>query len=329
MNEKMNIKEKTKDLFNRVWSVCKDRRTVVLFICVVIVVYSPVWGGYLLYAIFGWKWCAALASACVAFWAGPFTPFFPLCIGVTLSIKKVAHIKNKKLSPKDDDAVEQSFSDSTDQVVPTGEKQLTYDKLFWLFILGSILGVIIEGVFCLVTRGHWESHVVSVIGAFNILYGLGAVLFYVGAVALKEKHIAIRTLIMTLAATVLELLCGLLLKNSLGMRAWNYENHFMNYKGLICIGFSLAWGLAAFAFCLLYPRINLFLDKFKGRGWHIACVAMSIFMAFNLYITAVSIVRWSERHYGIAATSSFETDLDTQMPDEWMQARFMDWQFLA
>ena len=28
----------------------------------------------------------------------------------------------------------------------TESKQLTYDKLFWLFIAGSILGVIIEGV---------------------------------------------------------------------------------------------------------------------------------------------------------------------------------------
>ena len=42
--------------------------------------------------------------------------------------------------------------------------------------------MIIEGIFCLVTKGHWESHVVSVFGAFNVLYGFGAVLLYAGAV---------------------------------------------------------------------------------------------------------------------------------------------------
>lgn len=69
----------------------------------------------------------------------------------------------------------------------TESKQLTYDKLFWLFIAGSILGVIIEGVFCQIAKGHWESHVVSVYGSFNILYGAAAVLFYVAADKLDCK----------------------------------------------------------------------------------------------------------------------------------------------
>lgn len=66
---------------------------------------------------------------------------------------------------------------------------ITYDKLFWLFLIGSVAGVIIEGVFTLVTKGHWESHVVSVFGAFNILYGFGGVLYYVGAVAVYGMEI--------------------------------------------------------------------------------------------------------------------------------------------
>ncbi len=212
---------------------------------------------------------------------------------------------------------------------PSAKKQITYDKLFWLFIFGSILGVLIEGIFCLITRGYWESHVVTVIGAFNILYGLGAVLFYVGAVILKNKNIFSKTLIMTLVATLLELLSGLMLRNRLGMRAWNYENSFMNYKGLICLGFSLVWALAAFLFCALYPRIDLWLDRFEKKKWHIVCVAFSFFMAVNLCLTGASIVRWSERHYGIEAQTQFEISLDSEMPDEWMQARFMDWQFLC
>lgn len=60
----------------------------------------------------------------------------------------------------------------------TTDVYITYDKLFWLYLTGCIAGVIIEGVFCLVTKGHWESHVVSVFGAFNVLYGFGAVLLY-------------------------------------------------------------------------------------------------------------------------------------------------------
>lgn len=69
-----------------------------LFIGVVAVMYLPVWGGYLLHAIFGWAWCSAVASAYLLFWAGPFTPFFPVCMGITLSIKKVMQKKSRKQS---------------------------------------------------------------------------------------------------------------------------------------------------------------------------------------------------------------------------------------
>ena len=30
-----------------------------------------------------------IASAYLVFWAGPFTPYFPLCIAITLGLKKL------------------------------------------------------------------------------------------------------------------------------------------------------------------------------------------------------------------------------------------------
>ena len=72
-----------------VWKECKDWHTLVLFIIVVIVMYTPVWGGYLLYFLFKSKWAMGVASTYLVFWAGPFTPYFPLCIAITLGIKKL------------------------------------------------------------------------------------------------------------------------------------------------------------------------------------------------------------------------------------------------
>jgi|GEM_PF-155469 len=97
MNQK-NIKQKIKNFFKWIWQECKDWHTLVLLLCVITVVYSPVWGGYLLDAVFGWSWCSVMASAYLLFWAGPVTPFFPLCIGITLSLKKAWQIKKRKSS---------------------------------------------------------------------------------------------------------------------------------------------------------------------------------------------------------------------------------------
>ena len=87
--------------------------------------------------------------------------------------------------------------------MPKPEKAITYTKLFWLFLVGSVAGVIIKGLFCLIAKGHWETHVVSVLAPYNILYGLGAVLFYVGAIKLQHRPIAVQISIMTAFATAL------------------------------------------------------------------------------------------------------------------------------
>lgn len=37
--------------------------------------------------------------------------------------------------------------------------EITYGIIFIFFILGSLAGVVIEGLFCLFTKGGWESRV--------------------------------------------------------------------------------------------------------------------------------------------------------------------------
>ena len=46
--------------------------------------------------------------------------------------------------------------------------------LFWLFLIGSLAGVVMEGAWCAVTKGRWEYHVYSIWGPFCAVYGLGA-----------------------------------------------------------------------------------------------------------------------------------------------------------
>ena len=71
------LKDKFINFCRWVWSECKDVKTFILLLAVIAIVYLPVWGGYLLSAIFGWTWASVMASTCLVFRAGPFTPFFP------------------------------------------------------------------------------------------------------------------------------------------------------------------------------------------------------------------------------------------------------------
>ena len=94
--KKKIVKQKAINLWDWLKNECKDWKTLIVLICVIIIMYAPVWLGYLLYFIFKWNWCLVMASVTAAFWFGPFTPFFPLCIAITLSVKKVMQVKKRK-----------------------------------------------------------------------------------------------------------------------------------------------------------------------------------------------------------------------------------------
>lgn len=129
-----------------IWSQCKDWKTVVLLVVVAIVMYSPAIVGWVLFFIFGWNWGWITATAYTAFWLGPFSPFFAICIAITLSIKRlmqvIARKKNKSNEPNEAAEGEQSAieaqpaegeqlaieaqkteNEPTDTQIPEGEKQ--------------------------------------------------------------------------------------------------------------------------------------------------------------------------------------------------------------
>ncbi|MCM1098231.1 MAG: hypothetical protein NC427_09200 [Ruminococcus flavefaciens] len=42
------------------------------------------------------------------------------------------------------------------------QQRIGYSSLFWLFMLGSLPGVLLEGVFCLFCHGYWATPMAAV-----------------------------------------------------------------------------------------------------------------------------------------------------------------------
>lgn len=207
-------------------------------------------------------------------------------------------------------------------------RQITYSKLFWLFMVGSVFGVILEGFWCLAIYGEWETHVVSVCGPFCIIYGFGMAGCYIGAVLLKNKNIIIRFLAFAFIGAAIELICGFLLEFGLGMKAWDYGDSFLSIRGYVNFLMTVLWGILGVTFGYSVPFVDRIFSKMQGKGWRIACLCLSVFMAVNLGITAVCIVRWKNRHEGKPASNAVEQKIDEVFDDEWMQDRFCEWKFI-
>ena len=205
--------------------------------------------------------------------------------------------------------------------------KIKYCDLFWLFILSSWFGVILEGFYCLIKFGKWESHVVSIFGHFCIIYGFGTVLYYISCNLCHKLNIFLKFLIYAVVGTFVELMCGLLLDYGLGMYAWSYANSFMNYHGYICLFMFIVWGLFGLLFEYFLPLVNKLLGKLHHKIFSYIVPFFTTFMILNLVFTGICIYRWSLRHKNIQSHNSFERYIDKKYNDDYMAKRFMEWHF--
>ena len=206
--------------------------------------------------------------------------------------------------------------------------RVSYGICFWLFMIANLAGVLIEGFFYLIAFGRWETHVVTMWGPFCLLYGFGTVGFYLMAAALQGKGYVLELIGYALVGDGLEVIGGLLLEFGLSMRAWDYSDYFMNFRGHICLRMTIVWALVGFAYSRFCPLISKGLSQFEHGIFRVLIIILSVFMLINMVYTVICIARWSRRHQGIKAESSFEEFLDQRYDDEYMSKRFIEWHFL-
>lgn len=90
------MKEKIKEFLCSIWKQLKDKINLIIFTCVLIVIYSPTWLIGLIGVISQNVSLIAFSISYAVFWAGPFTPFFPIVIAITFTIRKIINKFNNK-----------------------------------------------------------------------------------------------------------------------------------------------------------------------------------------------------------------------------------------
>lgn len=141
------------------------------------------------------------------------------------------------------------------------------------FIIYSVLGWFVESAymsFCnhrLTNRGFAK-------GPFCPIYGFGAVIGYLVLNPLSGHYV---TLYLTGAflATTFEYLVGIMMQKLLGEVWWDYTEKPMNYKGIICLESTIAWGFYAIIITMfLHERVLHLIDAMDMVYGRILCIVI-------------------------------------------------------
>lgn len=127
-------------------------------------------------------------------------------------------------------------------------------KLLLLCFAGSFIGVVIELLWCLATRGYLESRSGLVYGPFNLLYGGGAVLLSLSLYRFRNRGRWLSFLGGMAVGSALEYLCSWGQELVFGSRSWDYSDMPFNLNGRICLQYSIYWGILGVLWVkVLYP----------------------------------------------------------------------------
>lgn len=136
--------------------------------------------------------------------------------------------------------------------------------LILYFAVYSFIGWVMETTFASITQRKFINRG-FLIGPFVPIYGFGAILIIQSSnwtSIIFENHfmsLFITLLFSTLLVTVLEFITGFLLEKVFNLKWWDYSNNIMNFKGYICLSYSLLWGILAFLLIqVIHPTTEQF-----------------------------------------------------------------------
>ena len=203
------------------------------------------------------------------------------------------------------------------------EKINELTKIFIIFMIGSIIGYIVEMIVALVQEGHFESRQGVIYGPFTPVYGIGIIVYYICFKKIKTREKKKIFLISMLIGGIIEYLCSFLQEKIFGTVSWDYSNWILNINGRTTLIHCTYWGVAGLLYIsyieTLIPKIE---EKIKKNSIKIITYTVAILMVFNIGISSMAAIRQKERINNIQAKNSIDNFLDANYPDEYMNRIF-------
>lgn len=207
---------------------------------------------------------------------------------------------------------------------------LNFYKLFWVFFIGCFLGVVIETIWCLITRGHFESRTGLIYGPFNLVYGFGALLMTVSLIRLTGQRDLWIFLAGSLIGGVFEYICSYIQELLVGTVSWDYSDFPLNLNGRVNLLYCFFWGLLALLWVKdLYPLMSRWIEKIPNSCGKTLTWVLLAFMVVNVVMSLLVVSRATDRHAGIQPANRFEQYIDRHYPDEKMSRIFPNMEFVT
>lgn len=189
--------------------------------------------------------------------------------------------------------------------------------LFWVFIIGSVLGYIYEMILVLIQKGYFESRQGLIYGPFIPVYGIGGMVYYMILSNVKTKNKAKIFLITAVLGGATEYLCSFVQEKVFGTISWDYSYLTFNLNGRTSLLHCTYWGIAGILYSVyISPKIEKIKENVEKNSLRIATTLLVVFMVWDITISCLAAGRQYRRKSNIEPQNKLDIYLDEHYPDE-------------
>ena len=144
---------------------------------------------------------------------------------------------------------------------------------FWIY---SILGWLVESIYMSICFKKITNRGI-IKGPICPIYGIGALFVYFMLKPLEGQYVLLY-MIGAVLATMVELIVAKIMIRYMGCVWWDYSEKPFNYKGILCLESTLAWGLYTIVmFGFLHKVVMRFTDMVGMRTGRVLSVLLGTY----------------------------------------------------
>ncbi|MDM8275602.1 putative ABC transporter permease [Enorma phocaeensis] len=215
-----------------------------------------------------------------------------------------------------------------------GYIQLNFFNIFWVFVVCSVLGLIIEVIWHMVVvdPGVYQDRAGMLFGPFSPIYGVGAVLMTVALNRFYRSNPLIIFVVSAVIGGLFEAFVSWFMQTGFGAVAWDYTGTTLFgipdpvaiiFGGRTSTPFMCMWGLLGFVWIkLCLPRLLKLINMIPWKMRYSLTTLCALLMMVNAVMTLQSLDCWFERVSGIEPTSPVEEFYAKNFDNSYMEHRF-------
>ncbi len=162
-------------------------------------------------------------------------------------------------------------------------------------------------------------------GSFQLFGDWGCVLLTMLLHKMEGQRDLSVFIVGSLAGGIYEYACSLIAEGLFGVRFWDYSDIPFNVDGRINLLFCFFWGLIAVIWIQnIYPFLSRRIEELPVRWGKQLTWVLSVFMAYNIAISGLALIRAYQRQQHIPPQSFVSEYLDEQFPDDYIAKRYQN-----